>query len=74
MLYALILYMSGGTDLQFNVVSERQIFEKIFSWQVYLFSEFLPEMAEEILVVFRLNVWPGIRAQVLRLITQHTTY
>ena len=31
-------------DLQFNVDSERQFFEKLFSWQFYLLSEFLPEI------------------------------
>ena len=30
-------------DLQFNVDSERQIFEN-FSWQLYLLSEILPEI------------------------------
>ena len=30
-------------DLQFNVDSEQQIFEKLFSWQFYLLSELLPE-------------------------------
>ena len=57
-------------DLQFNVDSERQIFEKLFSWQFYLLSEFLPEIcweevAEEIFffIFHFLDDWPGIRTQ-----------
>ena len=65
-------------DLQFKVDSKRQIWET-FSWQFYLLSEFLPEIcweeiAEEILFVFRLDVWPGTRTLAFRLISQHTTY
>ena len=33
-------------DLQFNVDSEGQIFEKLFLWQVYLLSEFCQKSAE----------------------------
>ena len=61
-------------DLQFKVDSERQIFWETFHGNFYLLSEFLSEMAEEILFVFSFDVWPGIRTLVCRLISQHTTY
>ena len=66
-------------DLQFKVDSERQIFLRNFPWQFYLLSVFLPEIcweeiAEEILFVFRFDVWPGTRTLAFRLISQHTTY
>ena len=54
--------------------------ERIFSWQLYLLPEFLPEIlwkeiAEEIFFfIFRLDAWSGIRTRTLRLISQHTTY
>ena len=65
MLCALI-FITEWRDLQFKVDSEQQIFEKFFSWQFYLFSEFLPgiygdEVAEEVLFVFYFDVWPGAR-------------
>ena len=34
-------------DLHFKVNCEQQILEKTFSWQVYLLSEFLPEVCLE---------------------------
>ena len=40
MLYALILYMSGGTYI-FNIGSVRQSFEKLVHDRFYLISEFL---------------------------------
>ena len=49
-------FMREWRDLQFNVDSERQI----FSWQFYLLSEFLPEIAAEKLFVFCFDVWPGL--------------
>ena len=54
-------------DLQLKVDSERQIFWETFSWQVYLLSEFLPEIcweevAEEIFFVVCFDDWPGIRS------------
>ena len=67
-------------DLQFKVDFERQIFcLRNFSWQFYLLTEFLPEIcweeiAEEILFVFRFDVWPATRTQSFRLISQHTIY
>ena len=79
MLGVLILYISGGT-YSFTVDSERQIFlKKHFIAIFYLSSEFLPEIcweeiAEEILFVFRFDVWPGTRTLAFRLISQHTTY
>ena len=67
-------------DLQFKVDSERQISLRNFSWQFFnLLSEFLPEtcseeIAEEILFVFRFDIWPGTHTLAFRLISQHTTY
>ena len=43
MLCALILYVRAR-DLQFNVDSELQIFEKIFHGKFYLLWKFLPEI------------------------------
>ena len=65
-------------DLQFKVDSERQIWETV-PWQFYLLSEFLPEIcweeiAEEILFVFRFDVWPGTGTLAFRLISQYTIY
>ena len=54
-------------DLQFKVDSEWQIFWETFHGSFFnLRSEFLPEIcwkeiAEEILFVFRFDVWPGAR-------------
>ena len=72
-------FMREWWGLQFNVDSERQIFEKLFHGNFYLLSEFLPEIcweevAEEIFFVFRFDVWPGTRTLAFRLISQHTTY
>ena len=39
-------------DLQFNIDSERQIFKKLFSWQVYLILEILPEICGEVTAVW----------------------
>ena len=39
-----VTFMREWNDLQFNFDSTRQIFAKLFSWQVYLLSEFLPEI------------------------------
>ena len=66
-------------DLQFKVDSERQIFWETFHRNFYLLSEFLPEIcweeiAEEILFIFRFDVWPGARTLAFHLISQHTTY
>ena len=67
-------------DLQFKVDSERQIcFWETFHGNFISHSEFLPEIcwkeiAEEILFVFRFDVWPGTRTLAFRLISQHTTY
>ena len=45
-------------ELQFKIVSERQIFLRKCSWQFYLLSEFLPDIAEEILVFcFEFEPW-----------------
>ena len=66
-------------DLQFKIDSERKIFWETFLWQFYLLSEFLPEIcweqiAQEILFVFRFDVWPGTLTLAFRLISQHTSY
>ena len=57
-------------NLQLNIDSERQIFEKFFSWQIYLLSEFLPEICWEKIArkiffffIFRFDAWSGIRTQ-----------
>ena len=42
MLCALILYMSGGTYSLKSTSNDR--FSRNFSWHLYLFSEFLPEI------------------------------
>ena len=65
--------------LQFKVDFERQIFLETFHGNFYLLSKFLPEIcwekiAEEILFVFRFDVWLGTRTLGFRLISQHTTY
>ena len=65
--------------LQFIVDSEGQIFWETFHGKFYLLAEFLPEIcweenAEEILFVFRFDVWPGAWTLAFRLISQHTTY
>ena len=65
-------------DLQFKVDYERQIFWETFHGNFYLLSKFLSEIcweeiAEEILFVFRFDVWPGTRTLAFRLISQHTT-
>ena len=56
-----INFIPEWRDLQFNVDSERQIFGETLSWQVYLLSEFLPEIcweqiAEEI-IFFHTSFW-----------------
>ena len=61
---------------QFKVDSELQIILKYFSWQLNLFSEFLPEMcweeiAEEIIFAFCFAVWPGSRTLDLHLILDY---
>ena len=48
-------------------------FLRNFSWQFYLFSEFLPEIAweeiaKEMLFVFCFDVWPGARTLAFRLL------
>ena len=78
MLCVLILYISGGT-YSFKVNYERQIFWETFRSNFTLLSEFLPEIcseeiAEEILLVFCFDVWPGNRTLAFHLIGQHTTY
>ena len=67
MLCALILYVSGGT-LQFNVASERQIFEKVLHGGFILLAEFLPEICwvEVVAEIFScccFDTWSGIRTQ-----------
>ena len=59
-------FMHNWLDLQFKVDSERQIFWETFNGNFIYFSEFLPEIcwkeiAEEILYIFRFDVWPGTR-------------
>ena len=72
-------FMHKWQDLQFKVDTERQIFWETFHGNFYWLSEFLPEIcweeiAEEILFVFRFDVWPGTRTLAFRLISQHTIY
>ena len=66
-------------DLLFKVDSERHIYLRNFSLQFYLLLKLLLEIcgeqiAEDILFVFRFDVWPGTRTLAFRLISQHTTY
>ena len=52
-------------------------FFRNFSWQFYLFSEFLPKIKspKKYFLFFFFNVQPGFRTLALRLISQHyTTY
>ena len=54
-------------------------FEKFLMAIFSSFSEFLPEIyweeiAEELLFVFRFDVWPGTRTLAFRLVSQHTNY
>ena len=78
MLYALILYESGGTYNLTSTLNDRFFWES-FSWQFYLLSEFLAEICwekitEEIfLFIFLFYAWPGIRTRSLRLRSQHYT-
>ena len=73
---ACINFIREWWDLQINVDSERQIFEKLFFGRFYLPSKFLSEIcwdkiAEEIFFFyfsFRCLTWA------IRLIGQHTTY
>ena len=63
MLCALTLYVNG----------------EIYSFlrQIYLLSEFLPEICwdeVEIFSYFGLDIWPGVSIHALGLISQHTTY
>ena len=72
-------FISVGRNLQFNINSEEKVFVKIFSWQIYLISEFLSEIgweeiAEEIFSYYRFDAWSGIQTRALRLISQHTAY
>ena len=68
-------------DLQFKVDSERQVFiEKLFL-EIFLFTlrvfarnMLRVEIAEEILFVFRFDIWSGTQTLAFRLISQHTTY
>ena len=78
MLYALILYESGGTYNLTSTLNDRFFWES-FSWQFYLLSGFLAEICwekntEEIfLFIFLFYAWPGIRTRSLRLRSQHYT-
>ena len=73
-------YVLEWQNLQFNVDSEQQIFEKRFHGRLILLLEyFLPEIgwkdiAEKIFSYFRFHAWSGMWSRVLRLISQHTTY
>ena len=58
-------FIDRWRDLQFKVDSERQIFWETFHGN-FIYSEFLPEIAEEILFVFYFDVWPGTRTLALR--------
>ena len=63
-------------DLQFKVDSKKTWFWETFHGNIYLLSEFLSEscwkeIAEELLLVFWFDVWPGARTLALRLISQH---
>ena len=65
MLCVLILYISGWTYSLKSTPNDR-FFWEIFHGNFNLLSEFLPEIyweeiAEEILFVFRFDVWPEIR-------------
>ena len=77
LLRVLILYISGAS---YSLKSTRYgRFLRTFSWQFYLFSEFLTEICwEEIaakkLFVFCFDAWPGTRTLALLLISRHTTY
>ena len=72
MLCVLILYISAGTYCLKSTPNDR-FFEKLHD-SFNLLSEFLPEIAEDILFVFCFDVWSGARTLALRLISQHTTY
>ena len=70
-------FMRKQRELQFNVDSEQQIFEKLFHGRFILLSEFLSEICwEEIgleifffFFIFRFAIWPGIPTRALLLIT-----
>ena len=65
-------------DLQFKVDFEWQIFWASFHGNIYLLSEFLPEICWETkspkkyCLYFVFDIWPGSRTLALRLISQHT--
>ena len=72
--YVLFLYISGGTSNLKSIQNDR------FFWKTYhckiIYSQSSAgicwvEIAEEILFVFRFDVWPGTRTLAFRLISQH---
>ena len=76
---ALILYMNGGT---YNLTSTQN---DDFLRNLFMAGLFTPRVFERNLLrensrryifffIFRFDVWPGIRTQALRLISQHTSY
>ena len=78
MLCVLILYVSGGT-YSLNSTPNDKFFEKLFIAILFTLESFLPEIgweeiAEEMLFVFRFDVWPGTQTLAFRLTSQHTTY
>ena len=79
MLCVLILYISGGTYSLKSTPNDKVI-EKLFMAILFNLRAFArnllrgDEIAEEILSIFRLDVWPGTRTLTFRLISQHTTY
>ena len=46
----------------------------LFTLRVFARNLLRGEIAEEILFVFRFDVWPGTQTLAFRLISQHTTY
>ena len=60
----LFIHMSGKTYSLKSTLQGRFFFRN-FSWQLYLFTEFLPEIcweevADEIFSYFRFDVWPRV--------------
>ena len=65
-------FIQKWSDLQFKDDCERQIFWETVHVNFYFLSE--EEIAEEILFVFRFDVWPGTRTLAFCLINQHSRY
>ena len=70
----ILIFIREWHNLQFNVDSERQIFEKHFHDKFIYSQSFWGRGNRRRKFLFCFDVWPGIRTLALRLMSQHTTY